>query len=92
MGNCWRTTGDLGLEGSGSLPALYNIAFQNAQHAEYARPGAWNDPDYIMLGWVGDARGFGEGTPTSLTPNEQYSYMSMWSLMAAPLLLPPAGT
>ena len=28
----------------------------------------------------------GEGTPTSLTPNEQYSYMSMWSLMAAPLI------
>jgi alpha-galactosidase len=28
----------------------------------------------------------GEGTPTTLTPNEQYSYMSMWCLMAAPLI------
>jgi alpha-galactosidase len=28
----------------------------------------------------------GEGQKTSLTPNEQYSYMSMWSLMAAPLI------
>ena len=28
----------------------------------------------------------GEGTPTTLTPNEQYAYMSMWCLMAAPLV------
>ena len=26
------------------------------------------------------------GTPTTLTPNEQYSYMSMWCLMASPLI------
>ena len=86
MGNCWRTTGDLGLEPGGNLPGFYNIGFKNEQHAQYARPGAWNDPDYILIGWVGDARGMGRGTPTSLTPNEQYSYMSMWSLMAAPLI------
>jgi alpha-galactosidase len=28
----------------------------------------------------------GEGKKTTLTPNEQYSYMSMWSLMTAPLI------
>ena len=28
----------------------------------------------------------GEGKQTTLTPNEQYSYMSLWSLMAAPLI------
>ncbi len=38
------------------------------------------------IGWVGDTRGMGEGRPTSLSPNEQYSYMSMWCLMAAPLI------
>ncbi len=85
-GNCWRTTGDLGLEGGGRLPGFYHIGFSNAQHAEHARPGEWNDPDYILIGWVGNARGMGEGKPTTLTPNEQYSYMSMWSLMAAPLI------
>jgi alpha-galactosidase len=26
------------------------------------------------------------GTPTALTPDEQYAYMSMWCLMAAPLI------
>jgi alpha-galactosidase len=86
VGQCWRTTGDLGLEGGARLPGFYKIGFSNARHWEYARPGGWNDPDYILIGWVGDARGMGQGKPTSLTPSEQYSYMSLWCLMAAPLI------
>jgi len=86
VGHCWRTTGDLGLEKGGDLPGFYQIGFSNAQHWEYARPGAWNDPDYILIGWVGDAHQMAVGTPTTLTPHEQYSYMSMWCLMAAPLI------
>jgi len=85
-GHCWRTTGDLGLAGGADLPGFYHIAFSNAQHWQYAKPGQWNDPDYILIGWVGNAHGMGEGKPTTLTPNEQYSYMSMWCLMAAPLI------
>ena len=86
VGHCWRTTGDLGLERSARLPGFYRIGLSNARHWEYARPGAWNDPDYILIGWVGDAHGMGVGKQTTLTPNEQYSYMSLWSLMAAPLI------
>jgi len=85
-GNCWRTTGDLGLAQGAELPGFYRIGFSNAEHWKYARPGQWNDPDYILIGWVGDARKQAVGRPTSLTPNEQYSYMSMWCLMAAPLI------
>jgi len=59
----------------------------NARHYEYAGPGHWNDPDYILIGYVGNARSRDEpGKPTTLTPNEQYSYMTMWCLMAAPLV------
>jgi len=86
VGNCWRTTGDLGLQRGTNLPGFYSIGLSNARHHEYARPGAWNDPDYILIGWVGDAHGKGVGRQTLLTPNEQYSYMSFWSLMAAPLI------
>ena len=86
VGNCWRTTGDLGLEERRNLPGFYSIGLSNAQHWEFAQPGAWNDPDYILIGWVGNAHGMEVGTPTDLTPWEQYSYMSMWSLMAAPLI------
>lgn len=86
VGNCWRTTGDLGLERGSKLPGFYQIGMSNAAHWEHARPGAWNDPDYLLIGWVGDAHGMGEGKPTTLTADEQYSYMSMWCLMASPLI------
>lgn len=86
VGHCWRTTGDLGLERDTDLPGFYSIARKNAAHWPYARPGAWNDPDYILIGWVGSAREHSEGRPTRLTPDEQYSYMSLWCLMAAPLI------
>jgi alpha-galactosidase len=77
----------LGLEEGDRLPGFYSIGRSNAKHWRYAGPGAWNDPDYILIGHIGTppAAGFGEPQRTSLTPNEQYSYMSMWSLMAAPL-------
>ena len=86
VGNSWRTTGDLGLARDARLPGFYHIGFSNARHWANARPGAWNDPDYLLVGWVGDAHGMGQGRPTTLTPNEQYSYLSLWSLMAAPLI------
>jgi len=85
-GNSWRTTGDLGLERGDSLPGFYRIGFANATHSADAGPGGWNDPDYILIGTVGNAREENApGKPTPLTHEEQYSYMSMWSLMAAPL-------
>ncbi len=85
-GNCWRTTGDLGLAKDTRLPGFYHIGLSNAKHWEYAKPGRWNDPDYILIGHIGNARRQNEPPKlSSLTPGEQYSYMSMWSLMAAPL-------
>jgi alpha-galactosidase len=86
VGQCWRTTGDLGLEKSARLPGFYSIGMSNARHWRYAKPGQWNDPDYLLIGWVGDAHKMGTGTKTTLTANEQYSYMSMWAMMAAPLI------
>jgi alpha-galactosidase len=85
-GHCWRTTGDLGVVQGALLPGFYSIGMSNARHYEYAGPGGWNDPDYILIGYVGNALNQNDPPiPTKLTPNEQYSYMSMWCLMAAPL-------
>jgi alpha-galactosidase len=82
----WRTTGDLGLEKDSRLPGFYSIAFKNMAAAQYAGPGAWNDPDYILIGyWTDPRRRDAAPRHTDLTPEEQYSYMSMWSLMASPL-------
>lgn len=85
-GHCWRTTGDLGLDRGGRLPGFYNIAFKNMEHWQHAKPGCWNDPDYILIGWITLAGGKSQRRPTELTADEQYSYMSMWCLMAAPLI------
>jgi alpha-galactosidase len=86
FGNCWRTTDDLGAVPRKELPGFYKIGMSNARHWEYARPGAWNDPDYILIGWIGSWGDDSVGKSSKLTPDEQYSYMSMWTLMAAPLI------
>ncbi|WP_165228060.1 putative Ig domain-containing protein [Aquisphaera insulae] len=77
-GQCWRTTGDVGLEKADHLPGFYRVGLSNAAHARNAAPGRWNDPDYLLIGVVGKEH-------CGLTANEEHSYMSMWSLMAAPL-------
>ncbi len=84
-GHCWRTTGDLGAAKNTRLPGFYSIAFENAKHAANTGPGRWNDPDYILIGTYGDARSNGLPQKTKLTANEQYSYMSLWVMMTAPL-------
>ncbi len=44
-------------------------------------PGHWNDPDMFEIGANGG------GSPKKLTPDEQYSHVSLWCLLSAPLLL-----
>ena len=86
-GNSWRTTDDVGVAPGDTLPGFYKVGFANATHSADAGPGGWNDPDYILIGSVGDAHHIeAPAKMTSLTHQEQYSYMSMWSLMAAPLI------
>jgi len=80
-GQSWRTAGDLGYE----LDRIFEVALKNAEHRKYSRRGSWNDPDYIQIGYIGDARSGGEPKPCPLTPNEQYAFMSLWCLMASPL-------
>ena len=80
-GHSWRTADDLG----GALNRIFEVALKNAEHRAWSKPGAWNDPDYLQIGRVGDARTEGELKPCPLTPTEQYSFMSLWCLMASPL-------
>ncbi len=80
-GHCWRTSGDLGFE----LDNIFEVAIKNAEHRQWSKPGAWNDPDYIQIGYIGNARGKGHPEPCPLSPGEQYAFMSLWCLSAAPL-------
>jgi len=79
-GDLWRTTGDIG----DSWNSLSSIGFAQDKNSPYAGPSAWNDPDMLVLGYVGWGANL---SPTRLTPDEQYSHISLWSLLAAPLLL-----
>ena len=79
-GNCWRTTGDI----NDSWGSMAGIGFSQSDHAPFAGPGHWNDPDMLVVGKVG----WGPSLhPTKLTPNEQYTHISLWSLLSAPLLI-----
>jgi len=82
-GQSWRTANDLGIE----LDRIFEVALKNAEHRAWSHPGSWNDPDYIQIGYIGDARAGGGGlpAPSKLSPHEQYAYMSLWCLMASPL-------
>lgn len=86
-GHSWRTAGDLGGSFEKIGEALFRDGFdvyaKNELH-EYGGPGAWNDPDYLLLGYLSNWKG--QTVPTPLTPNEQYSHVSLWSLVAAPLI------
>jgi len=79
-GNLWRTTGDI----TDSWTSMAGIGFDQDQCAPYAGPGHWNDPDMLVVGQVGWGPSLHQ---TKLTPDEQYTHISLWSLLAAPLLI-----
>ncbi len=79
-GNSWRTTDDI----NDSWESMSTIGFSQAGHEAYAKPGNWNDPDMLVVGQVG----WGPQLHlTRLSPNEQYTHISLWCLLCSPLLI-----
>jgi alpha-galactosidase len=80
-GQMWRTSGDLVDVWSN----MASVGFRQAGREKYSGPGHWTDPDMLVVGKVA----IGGGTPhdSRLTPNEQVTHISLWSLQAAPLLI-----
>jgi alpha-galactosidase len=69
-GNAWRTTGDI----SDNYSSMTLIGFGQAGLAKFAGPGHWNDPDMLEVGNGG------------MKLEEYRTHMSLWALLAAPLL------
>jgi alpha-galactosidase len=69
-GNAWRTTGDI----SDNYSSMTLIGFGQAGLARFAGPGHWNDPDMLEVGNGG------------MKLEEYRTHMSLWALLAAPLL------
>lgn len=88
--NLWRTTGDIrddwdngNSTGTGGWQGIRDIWRYHPKWAKFNGPGHWNDPDMMVVGHVG----WGKLRPTRLTPDEQYTHVSLWCLWSAPLLL-----
>jgi alpha-galactosidase len=79
-GNSWRTTGDI----TDTWESMNGIGFRQVGNSKYASPGHWNDPDMLVIGKVG----WGPRLRDSrLSANEQYIHITLWTLLASPLLL-----
>jgi alpha-galactosidase len=79
-GNSWRTTGDI----RDTWRSMTENGFSSAGHERFAGPGHWNDPDMLVVGKVG----WGPSLHGSyLTPNEQYTHITLWCLLCSPLLI-----
>jgi len=79
-GNSWRTTGDI----TDNWSSMSGIGFKQDGLEKFTKPGHWNDPDMLVVGHVG----WGPSLhPTKLSPNEQYTHISLWCLLASPLLI-----
>jgi alpha-galactosidase len=83
-GNFWRTSDYVGAGLDGSLwKSMDAYGFGEAGKEKWAGPGGWNDPDNILLG---DIIWKDQLVPTPLTANEQYTWMTLWSVLDAPLI------
>jgi alpha-galactosidase len=71
MGNLWRTSRDI----RDNWASMTENLHATDRLAAFARPGHWNDPDMLE---VGNPR---------MTHIEQRTQMSMWAMMAAPLII-----
>jgi alpha-galactosidase len=69
-GNLWRTTDDI----NDHYARMAAIGFSQAGLAKFAGPGHWNDPDMLEVGNGG------------MTEDEYRQHMTLWVILAAPLL------
>jgi alpha-galactosidase len=79
-GHLWRMTGDI----TDTWASMSGIGFLQTGREQYAGPGGWNDTDMLVVGKVGWGR---ELRDSRLTPNEQVTHITLWTLQAAPLLI-----
>jgi alpha-galactosidase len=79
LSNMWRTTKDM----RDTWDKLSAIGFSQDPWTPFAGPGHWNDPDMILPGKVGS----GEIRDNALTVGERITQMTLWALLAAPLLI-----
>lgn len=89
-GNYWRTTPDI-IDTWGQNPVWFasvkSILKRQNKLSAFAKPGQWNDPDMLIVGNYGQGKATGGGGKyKGMTDTEYQSHMSLWAIMASPLL------
>jgi len=67
--------------------SLYSQFETAAAWAQYAKPGNWSDADMLPLGELRPVPGDGQPRTTRLTPREQQTMLTLWSMARSPLIL-----
>jgi alpha-galactosidase len=82
-GNLWRTTGDI----DPSYTRMAYLGFGQNGLQPFAGPGHWNDPDMLEIGNTMSLPGrHGRRRMLGLDLDGDRTQMSLWSILAAPLL------
>ena len=81
-GQLWRTTYDV----RDSWTSVSSIMDINSALSAYAGPGHWNDPDMLVVGLRGSKGPAGDLGGTGCNDVEYQSNMSLWAMMASPLI------
>ncbi|HEU5396927.1 MAG TPA: glycoside hydrolase family 27 protein, partial [Verrucomicrobiae bacterium] len=76
LANSWRTTGDI----KANWKSMSEHGFGQDKWRQFSSPGHWNDPDMLEIATR-------EHNQPGLTPDEEYTHMTLWCLLDAPLLL-----
>jgi alpha-galactosidase len=76
VANSWRTTGDI----KANWTSMSQRGFGQDKWRPFSSPGHWNDPDMLEIATK-------ERNQPGLTTAEEYTHMTLWCLLDAPLLL-----
>ena len=93
LANMWRISDDFWDYWASPHPgkdypqSLSGQFAKTAAWAQYAKPGNWPDADMLPIGHIGPVPGDGKPRDTRLTPTEQQTLLTLWSMARSPLIL-----
>ena len=89
--NMWRISNDewdVWSAGSKEFPQGVKDQFARlATWQSYAKPGTWPDADMLALGTLKPRPGWGAPRLSALSPDEQRTLVTLWSIARSPLIL-----
>lgn len=91
LANMWRIADDeWDVWSSGGKPFPQGVKDQfarTAAWATYTKAGNWPDADMLPIGQLRPVPGWGEPRASRLTPDEQRTQLTLWSMARSPLIL-----